>query len=160
MLWFGDWGRMQLDDTATILAHADFFEICDAEQRRLLAFASERQSYAPGEIIYKSGAVAEGAHVLISGTVSTISDDKADRPHRTSQHGSLLGSMALVLAKPRPVTITAVDAVETLLVPRLAFMKLAKQFPELAQRAVGRIQSEMTSYIGALESVRGHMERK
>ena len=48
---------MQLDDAATILSHADFFEVCDAEQRRLLAFASERKKYRPGSIIYKSGDV-------------------------------------------------------------------------------------------------------
>jgi CRP-like cAMP-binding protein len=150
---------MQLDDTATILAHAEFFEICDAEQRRLLAFASERISFAPNEVIYQSGTVADGAHVLIRGMVSTVPDDKAEKPYRTSQHGTLLGSMALVLPKPRPVTISAVDAVETLLVPRSAFMKLARQFPDLAQRAVARIQSEMTSYIDAIEKVRTRMER-
>ncbi len=38
---------MQLDDAATILARADFFEVCDAEQRRLLAFASERKRTGP-----------------------------------------------------------------------------------------------------------------
>jgi CRP-like cAMP-binding protein len=151
---------MQLDDTATILAHADFFEICDAEQRRLLAFASERQSFSPGDVIYQSGDVAEGAHVLIRGTVSTVPDDRAARPYRTSEQGALLGSMALVLAKPRPVTVSAVDAVETLLVPRTAFMKLARQFPELAQRAVARIQGEMTTYIGAIEKARTRMERE
>ena len=52
---------MQLDDAATILSHADFFEVCDAEQRRLLAFASERKKYRPGSIIYKSGDVPDGA---------------------------------------------------------------------------------------------------
>ena len=57
---------MQLDDAATNLSHADFFEVCDAEQRRLLAFASERKKYRPGSIIYKSGDVPDGAHVLRS----------------------------------------------------------------------------------------------
>jgi CRP-like cAMP-binding protein len=150
---------MQLDDTATILAHADFFEICDAEQRRLLAFASERQNYNPGEVLYKSGTLAEGAHVLISGTVSTQADDHSIRPYSSSQVGALIGAMALVLAKPHQVTITAIDHVETLLVPRAAFMKLARQFPDLAERAANRIRSEMTSYIGAIERVRPRMER-
>ena len=43
---------MQLDDAATILGRADFFEVCDAEQRRLLAFASERKRFRPGATIY------------------------------------------------------------------------------------------------------------
>ena len=45
-----EWGGMQLDDAATILGRADFFEICDAEQRRLLAFASERKKFRPGRL--------------------------------------------------------------------------------------------------------------
>jgi len=157
MLWLGDLGLMQLDDTATILAYADFFEICDAEQRRLLAFASERQRFAPGAVIYKSGDVPEGAHVLISGRVSTRPDEAGAKPYSTSEPGALIGAMALVLAKPRPLTITALNGVETLLVPRSAFMKLARQFPDLAERAAQRIERELASYVGAIEAVRGRM---
>ena len=57
---------MQLDDAATILSHADFFEVCNAEQRRLLAFASERKKFRPGGVIYQAGEVPEGAHVLVT----------------------------------------------------------------------------------------------
>jgi CRP-like cAMP-binding protein len=148
---------MQLDDAATILGRADFFEVCDAEQRRLLAFASERKKFRPGTVIYASGDVPEGAHVLISGTVSTTQDGAEDNPFLIHAQGALLGAMALVVAKPRPVTLKAVDAVETLFVPRSAFMKLANQYPELAGRAAERIRGELTSYLGAIEAVRGRM---
>ena len=40
---------MELDDFTSALEQADFFRICDEEQRRLLAFASERRSFASGE---------------------------------------------------------------------------------------------------------------
>jgi len=62
---------MQLDDATTILGRADFFEVCDAEQRRLLAFASERKKYKPGATLYDPGHVPDGAHVLVAGTVAT-----------------------------------------------------------------------------------------
>ena len=55
---------MQLDDATTILGRADFFTVCDAEQRRLLAFASERKKWRPNSVIYQAGDVPEGAHVL------------------------------------------------------------------------------------------------
>ncbi len=151
---------MQLDDAATILGRADFFEVCDAEQRRLLAFASERTKFRPGTVIYASGDLPEGAHVLISGTVSTTQDGAEDNPFLIHSQGALLGAMALVVAKPRPVTLKAVDAVETLFVPRSAFMKLANQYPELAGRAAERIRGELTSYLGAIEAVRGRMGKQ
>lgn len=145
---------MQLDDAATILGRADFFEICDAEQRRLLAFASERKKFRPNTVIYASGDTPEGAHVLVSGTVSSTQDGAENNPYLIHDVGAVLGAMALVVAKPRPVTIKAVDTVETLFVPRTAFMKLVHQYPDLAGRAADRIRRELTSYLGAIEGAR------
>jgi CRP-like cAMP-binding protein len=59
--------------------------------------------------------------------------------------------MALFVAKPRPVTVKAVDSVETLFVPRTAFMKLAKQFPDMAARAAQRIRQDVVGYLGAVD---------
>jgi CRP-like cAMP-binding protein len=146
---------MQLDDTATILGRAEFFDICDADQRRLLAFASERKKFRPGTVIYAAGDVPEGAHVLISGTVATTHEGAEDNPLLVHEQGALLGAMGLVVAKPRPVTVKAVDAVETLFVPRTAFMKLANQYPVLAARAAERIRTELLQYLGAVSSLRG-----
>ena len=145
---------MQLDDATTILGRADFFEVCDAEQRRLLAFASERKRFKPNAVIYQAGEVPEGAHVLVTGTVATYQQGDDANPFVISQTGSTLGAMSLVVAKPRPVTLKAVDQVETLFVPRTAFMKLCNQAPDLAARAADRIRRELTGYLGAIEKVR------
>jgi CRP-like cAMP-binding protein len=148
---------MQLDDAAAILARADFFEVCDTQQRQLLAFASERRKFKPGAVIYKSGDTPEGAHVLVSGTVATTHDGAEDNPFLVHEQGAVLGAMALVVAKPRPVTVKAIDAVETLFVPRSAFMKLAQQFPDLAARAADRIRRDLSGYLGAIETLRPKM---
>ena len=150
---------MQLDDAATILGRADFFEICDAEQRRLLAFASERKKFRPNSVIYAAGDTPEGAHVLVSGTVSSTQVGAENNPYLVHEVGSVLGAMGLVIAKPRPVTIKAVDAVETLFVPRTAFLKLANQYPDLAARAAARIRRELTGYLGASEEARGGFKK-
>ena len=146
---------MQLDDATTILGRADFFEVCDAEQRRLLAFASERKKYRPGSIVYQAGEVPEGAHVLVTGTVASYQEGDHANPFVITAQGTVLGAMSLVVAKPRPVTIKAVDNVETLFVPRAAFMKLANQAPDLARRAADRIRGELMGYLNAVEQVRG-----
>ena len=66
--------------------------------------------------------------------------------------------MALILGKPRPVTITAVTDSRALFVPRSAFLKLVQQSPDLAQRAVARVERELGNYLGALEPVRRKMK--
>ena len=151
---------MQLDDAATILGRADFFAICDAEQRRLLAFASERKRFRPGTVLYQPGDVPDGAHVLIAGTVSTTQVEAEDDPYLVHEPGAVIGSTALVLAKPRQVTVKAVDAVETLFVPRAAFLKLCQQNPDLAARAAQRLKRDLTGYLGAIEQLRSRIGPK
>ena len=148
---------MQLDDAATILGRADFFEVCDAEQRRLLAFASELKKFRPGAVIYASGDIPDGAHVLISGTVATLQDGAQDNPYLVHELGALLGAMGLVVAKPRPVTLKAIDAVETLFVPRSGLITRANHSPLGGGRAADRIRPELTSYLGAIEQMRGRI---
>ncbi len=79
-------------------------------------------------------------------------------PFLIHEPGALLGAMALVIAKPRPVTIKAIDTVETLFVPRNAFMKLLNQSPGLAQRAADRIRRDLSGYLGAIEGTRGRFK--
>ncbi|MBN9346107.1 MAG: cyclic nucleotide-binding domain-containing protein [Devosia sp.] len=145
---------MQLDDATTILGRADFFTVCDAEQRRLLAFASERKKWRANSVIYQAGDTPEGAHVLVSGTVATYQEGDESNPYVISSQGAVLGAMSLVVSKPRPVTVKAIDNVETLFVPRSAFLKLANQAPDLARRAADRIRSDLVGYLGAIEQVR------
>jgi CRP-like cAMP-binding protein len=145
---------MQLDDATTILGRADFFEVCDAEQRRLLAFASERKKFRAGSVLYEAGEVPEGAHVLVSGTVATYQQGDESNPYVISTQGAVLGAMSLVVARPRPVTVKAIDAVETLFVPRSAFMKLCNQAPDLAVRAADRVRRELMGYLSAVEAVK------
>ena len=48
---------------------------------------------------------------------------------------------------------------ETLFVPRTAFLKLATQYPDLAARAADRIRSELAGYLGAIEEARGRFRK-
>ena len=106
-------------------------------------------------MLYVAGEIPEGAHVLVTGTVATYQEGDDANPFVISAQGSVLGAMSLVVAKPRPVTLKAVDNVETLFVPRSAFMKLCNQTPDLAARAADRIRRELTGYLTAVEAVRG-----
>jgi CRP-like cAMP-binding protein len=142
---------MQIDDAANILAGADFFEICTDEERRMLAFASERKRYMAGSVILQSGDVPAGAQVLISGSISITPDGAAEpNPKVVSQPGAVISVVSLVVEKPRWVTVRAITIVETLIIPRTAFMKLANQSPALAARAANRIRRDLVTFVSAV----------
>jgi CRP-like cAMP-binding protein len=146
---------MQIDDAASVLASAEFFGICTDDERRLLAFASERKRYQAGAVISAAGEVPTGAHVLILGKVSIKAEGPASAPpHIVTQHGAVIGVSALMIERPRPVTMVAVEFTETLLVPRNAFRKLLNASPVLASRAAERTRRELIEFMSALAPLR------
>lgn len=151
---------MSMDDAAGVLARADFFDICDDEQLRMLGFAGDRQFFGVNSVIYKAGDVPDGAYVLINGRVRAEHDGpEPGKPYTIASLGSVISPTALILSKPRPVTFTADADSELLFVPRSAFLKLARQNPDLAQRAAQRIQENLGNYMHALEPLRSRIGR-
>jgi CRP-like cAMP-binding protein len=97
------------------------------------------------------------AHVLVAGTIATLQGGDEGNPFVVSKPGSLFGANSLIVARPRPVTIKAIEQVETLFVPRSAFMKLCNQFPDLAARAADRIRKDLMGYVDVIETMRPKM---
>ncbi len=146
---------MQLDEAAHILGSADFFSICNLEQRRMLAFAGERRALIPNETLFRVGDVTEGAYVLISGELlSSQSDTKDAKSVSITQPGAVIGELALIAKQPRRATVVAVTAADLLLVPRIAFSKLMQQYPEIAQKAAGKIRQDVGAYVTPLANAR------
>jgi CRP-like cAMP-binding protein len=145
------------DEATAALEQAEFFDICDDEQRRMLAFASDLRRFDPDSVLYKAGDLPGGAFILVSGTLKAKPEGGA-KPYAVSVPGSVISAMALILEKPRPLTVTAVTEAETLFVPRHAFIKLVQQSPDLAQRAVARVQADIGAYLGALDPLRKRMK--
>lgn len=146
---------MELDDFTAVLGQAEFFRICDDEQRRLLAFASERRKFVAGDVIYKRGEAAAGAFILMSGSVlAGDSQGDARKLHKVSEVGAVLGEMGLILERPRRSSLRAATDVDLMFVPRSAFAKLMRQYPQIAARAAQRIEAEMDSFLGAMEPFR------
>lgn len=150
---------MRMDDAAGVLARADFFDICDDEQLRMLAFAGDRRHFPADAIIYQAGEPPLGAYVLIEGTVKARHEGaEADKPYALSEPGSVISPTALIIDKPRPVTFTAVTDCDMLFVPRSAFLKLVRQYPDLAVRAAQRIEEDLGRYMHALEPLKRKMK--
>jgi CRP-like cAMP-binding protein len=148
-----------MDDTAAMLARAEFLEMCDDEQRRMLAFAGDQQHFGADQVLYRAGEIPSGAFVLLDGVLQVTPQGDGTAPYTIDEPGSVVSAMALILAKPRAVTITAVTEVQVFFVPRHAFMKLVQQSPVLAQRVAERIQADLGSYLEALQPIRNKIKR-
>jgi len=142
---------MEIDDFASVLANSDFFAMCNDEQKRLLAFASEQKQFAAGEIIYARGDASRGAYVLISGQARAGENGSVGiKAQDIAEPGTLIGELGLIVDRPRRSTVYAYSDIELLFVPRTAFLKLIRQYPDLADKAISRIQGELSGFLSAV----------
>lgn len=142
---------MELDEIASVFESADFFSICNDEQKRFLAFASEPIVLSADDILFSSGDVADGAYVLVGGVLVSTEDSGAENHvQEVDEIGIVIGEMGLMLTRPRRSTVQAKTDAELLFVSGAAFGKLMRQFPELAARAAKRIESELDAYLDAV----------
>lgn len=154
---------MQLDDAAHILGAADFFSICDLEQRRMLAFGSDRRLLKPDEVLFRIGDVTPGAYVLIAGSLTSRDKHPGDTDVHTitiDQPGTVIGELAMIAKHPRRSTVTAKTESEVLLVPRETFSKLMQQFPDLAAKAAAKVQGDLQSYLSTVQQMGPKFSRK
>lgn len=142
---------MELDDFASVLANSDFFNMCSDDQKRLLAFASERRYYVGGDIVYSRGDVSRGAYVLMVGKIQA--GDKSDPgvgPQTITTPGTVIGELGLVVERPRRSTVFAMSDAQLLFVPRMAFTKLLRQNPDLVAAVKNRIEGELNAFLSDL----------
>lgn len=142
---------MELDDFVSVLEKAPFFSVCDEEQLRLIAFASEKRSVRAGESLFAKGMPADGAYVLISGMVRVLGDESGSAKGRlVEDRGTVIGELGLMLDRPRRARVKAVTDAQLLFVPRTAFTRLLQQYPDLAARVADQLQGDLDSFLGAV----------
>ena len=84
-----------------------------------LALRLRERRYAAGDRIVTQGEVGEAFYVIAEGTVAVTVDEV---PRRELGAGDFFGEIALLHDVPRTATVTAVDAVDTLVVDREQFL--------------------------------------
>jgi len=106
----------------------------DDETRRHLRDAAQHRRFKRGEVLFHAGDAANSMHLLVSGHVSIqVTTSAGDTAILTVLGpGSSFGEMALLAEEAeRSATITALDAVETLVVARAQFLRLRATYPAM-----------------------------
>jgi CRP-like cAMP-binding protein len=85
------------------------------------------------EVIFHQGDPGDSLHVIIAGSIKIVlpSMEGDEAIIATLQPGDFFGELALLDGRPRSATAVAVDAAETLSLPRDTFRELLDRHPEL-----------------------------
>jgi NADH dehydrogenase len=123
-----------LDGQLRLLADwmLDLFLPRDITQLRLFRDAAvHREHFEPGETIFDMGDVGDKVYFIANGEAQVVQDGK---PIARLGRGELFGETALIHNDPRNATVSAVTALDVVVVDREAFHELLGNLPGLNDR--------------------------
>ena len=124
---------MSLQQEVDLLRKIPMFSKIEPAKLKLLAFTSERMSYADGDVLFRQGEAGDAAFVIITGEAEiSIDTDKGPLVVAQLRDHDFVGEIAILCDVPRTATVTAKSSLEALRITKDLFFRLVKEFPEIA----------------------------
>lgn len=140
---------MSLQDAVSLLARTPLFEGVDRVRLEVLAFTARHLAFAEGETLAEEGTDADGALLLLSGEAVMMASGVDGRGTAARlDEGDLVGEAALTQPARWAATVRAARPVEALKLERDVFLRLADEFPEIAQGCL-RSSASQVAALGA-----------
>ncbi len=122
-----------LKEDVEVLREVPIFASVELSKLKLLAFASQRLSFDPGQALCREGESGETAFVIIQGSADvSVKAGQSDIKVATVGRNDFIGDMAILCDMPRTATVTASDKCETLVIGKSQLMGLLRSFPDMS----------------------------
>ena len=123
---------MLLKDEVGMLRQVPLFSGVAPAKLKLLAFTSDRVTYAPGQMLFKQGDVGDAAYVVLSGKAEVLVDAASGQIKVAElEPNSIVGEIAILCNVSRTATVRATTAVEALRIRKDHFLRLLGEYPEM-----------------------------
>jgi CRP-like cAMP-binding protein len=123
---------MLLKDEVGMLRQVPLFSGVAPAKLKLLAFTSDRVSYAPGQIIVRQGEVGDAAYVVLAGEAEVLVDSPNGQIKVADvSPNAIVGEIAILSNQMRTATVRARTAVETLRIRKDHFLRMLGEYPEM-----------------------------
>ena len=124
---------MGVEEEVKVLQRIPLFANIDAAKLKLMAFASERLSFTPGQFLCKQGDVGDAAYIIIDGDADVVLETGSDNITVASVgKNDIIGEIAILLDVPRTASVVATSDVIALKVTKDLFFRMASDFPEMS----------------------------
>ena len=124
---------MTLNAEVEALRQVPLFRKIDPAKLRLLAFISDRISVRSGEQLCRQGESGDSAFIVMDGDADVLVDtDQGARKVAAVGTNDIVGEIAILCDVPRTATVQATTSMEILSINKENFLKLLREFPEIA----------------------------
>jgi CRP/FNR family cyclic AMP-dependent transcriptional regulator len=122
-----------LQQDVDLLRNVPLFRNLDAAKLKLLAFTSDRLTYAAGDSLFSQGDSGDSAYVIVEGEADIIIETPSGPIIvATVKQNDWVGEIAILCDVPRTATITAKSKLTTLRISKDVFFQLIMQFPQMS----------------------------
>ncbi len=133
---------MSIAEEIAVLQKFPMFASVEPKRLKLVAMASERVAFEPGEVVYQEGDVSDAVYVVLDG-LFTVSVSSEDGPLVFAEgvRGALFGAAGVLWDADRDITITAQTPILALRLNQETFAALLEEsrtFSLAVTRELGR----------------------
>lgn len=123
---------MSIDQEVEILRRIPIFAKIEPAKLKLMAFASERVTYKPGQVLFKQGERGDAAFIVLKGTADVLIN-AANGPLKVASlsENEIIGEIAILCDIPRTATVEAATELTTLRITAELFFRMLMDFPEM-----------------------------
>lgn len=147
---------MGLKDEVAVLSTIPLFAAFEPAKLKLLAFTSERVTFAADQDLCVQGEMGDCAFVILSGNAKVIVETANGRITVTTLgSNSIVGEISILTDVPRTATVRASGEVVTLKITKSLFFQMMNEFPGIAievTRELARRLQNTTAQLGEMQS--------
>ena len=145
---------MRVQNEMELLRSLPVFAGVDPSQLQLLSFSAKRRKFMAGQPILIKDEVSRGAFLITSGRAGVHSGTDAKSPKLSSiEAGTMVGELALFVARPSAVSVIAAQNVEAKEISRELFKRVTEEFPEFGQQVFAALALKLDHGLAELEEL-------
>ncbi|HET9497776.1 MAG TPA: Crp/Fnr family transcriptional regulator [Candidatus Limnocylindria bacterium] len=143
------------DPTLGLLLRCPLFTGAEPDDLQEVVRHVRRRRFRRGEVIFHEGDPADALHVVASGAVKIVlSSDEGDEAIIATLHpGDFFGELSLLDGSPRSATAAAVEATETVSLPRDTFLEEIGRSARLRDCLLRSLAAELRRLTGHVEEL-------
>ena len=151
---------MDVSQEAEMLRNVPLFSGMSASELKLLAFTSQVNCFAPGEILMRQGDPADCAYVILEGEAEVLARTHAGEfVVATLGRNAVPGEIGVLTDAPRTATVRAKTPLRALRISPEVFLRLASSRPDRALHVMRQLSAHIANDLRALAALKEELSK-
>ncbi|MBK1671371.1 cyclic nucleotide-binding protein [Rhodovibrio sodomensis] len=148
---------MGLEQEVEVLRRIPLFQNIEPSKLKLMAFASERVTFADGAALFDQGEEGDAAYIVLEGTADVRVTADSGEPITVAQVASndIVGEIAILCNVPRTATVVATSELVTLKITKELFFRMVQDFPQIGIEVMRVLAHRLETTTRQLRAARG-----